>query len=547
MKIVYFFILLLFSYVLPSYSQSELVYDYILKDAEIFDGENFSSFKADIGIIRDEIYEIDDLSNAEAFEVIEAEGLAVAPGFIDAHTHSDFNPLIYPNLPNKVMQGVTTEVTGNCGMSAAPIFHSFENHIHSVWSREGVQIPEKLEWREYGEYREKLEEVGLYHNMVGLIGHGNVRAGVMGMDPKVASTSEILEMKRRVGDAMKQGASGISFGLVYLPGIFANEEEVVQLCREAARHSGVCAFHMRSEGSGLVEAVREVLRVGKKAQARIQISHFKVGGGKKNWHLIEEAFQLIEEARTNGQEVVADAYPYIAGYAELGVVLPDALYTREDRLSLFRNKLKERELLDQLREYYELRKMKWNWIMIAATPYEKYQKFEGKTIKQIARRENREPEQFLIDILGDTNFEVSAFYFSQSPEVVSRVLRKSYVSVGSDSVADGSRRPHPRAFGSFPKILAKYVREEKELRLGEAIHKMTALPAKQFRLKKRGKIQKGFYADLVLFDANKVRDQADYENPTKGNIGIEWVFINGKPVVREGQLVEIKEGRFLTL
>ncbi len=521
-------------------------YDFLIKKALIFDGKSLDGFRGDVAIEKDRIVAIAPYLSAKAKQIIDAKEWVLAPGFIDAHTHSDFNPLLYPDLPNKILQGVTTEVVGNCGMSAAPVLGTHRERIRGVWAREGVGIPEKtISWNSFEEYRAALESKGMSGNFVGLIGHGNLRSAVMGFAPHQASESEILQMKKLLGQAMKQGASGISFGLVYLPGIFANEEELVALCREAARHNGVCAFHMRNEGSKLLEAIQEAIRIGQKAQATIQISHLKAGG-KANWGKIDEAFKLIESARLAGMPVEADAYPYAASFAELGVILPDAIYQREDRVSLFKSLEKREELLETLRKHYEDRNMKWDTIMIAATPHKKYWKYEGKTIRDIARETGKSPEQFLVEILAGTSFEVSAFSFSQSEEVVDRVIEKPYVAVGSDSIADGSRKPHPRAFGSFPKIFKRYEIEKKEIETGEAVRKMTSLVAEHFRLKERGQIKPGFFADLVLFDPKKISDQATYEKPDLPSRGIEWVFVNGRPVVRNGKPTRIKAGRFLS-
>lgn len=525
-------------------AQAAKTYDYVIENALIFDGETLKPSHGDVAVKGDKIAAVGDLGKTEARQVIDGRGLVLSPGFIDVHTHSDFNPLVYPDLANKVMQGVTTEIVGNCGMSAAPILGAHREQIQGVWAREGVDIKDTVGWRTFQEYRGQLEKSGMGTNFVALVGHGNLRAAVMGFAPRTASLGEIQEMRTLLRQAMQQGAAGISYGLVYLPGIFAGEEELVDLCEEAGKNGGLCAFHMRSEGSGVTEAVTEALQIGEKARTGIEISHLKAAG-KKNWDKIQDVFKLIEQARLKGQRITADVYPYTGSFAELGVILPDALYQRGDRLDYFRNPFKHEELLTDLRKYYEEKNMKWDSVMIAATRHRKYWKYEGKTIRDIARQTQKEPEQFLIEILADTQFEVSAYYFSQSEDVVSEVLRQPYAAIGSDSIADGSRKPHPRAFGTFPKILGRYVRERKELSLGEAIWKMTALPAEQFYLRNRGKIKAGYDADLVLFDAGEIEDRATYKNPKEMPRGVKWVFVNGKPAVKKGKSTGLKNGRFL--
>ena len=519
-------------------------YDYLIENAVIFDGVSLKEFRGDVAIQKGRIAAVGNLGASRAKKIIDAQGLALAPGFIDAHTHSDFNPLLYPNLPDKILQGVTTEVTGNCGMSAAPVLGAHRKHIQSVWAREGAAV-EDIPWNTFSEYRRYLEKKGMMTNFAALVGHGNLRSAVMGLAPRPAGAGEIAEMKKMLAQAMREGAKGISFGLVYLPGIFAQEEELVGLCSEAARHSGVCAFHIRSEGSRLVEAIGEAIRIGREAKAAIQISHLKAAG-KNNWEKIDQAFDLIEKARGEGLRIEADAYPYTAGFAELGVILPDALYQREDRVSYFRSPLKREGLLSELRRFYAQKKMNWNNVMIASAAGRDYRSFQGKTIQQLALERNQEPEQILVDLLADTEFEVSAFSFSQSPEVVGRVIAKPYVLIGSDSIADDSPVPHPRAYGSFPKVLKEYVRQEKKIRLNEAVQKMTSRAALHFGLRKRGQIKAGFFADLVLFDAEKIADLATYENPKAFSRGVEWVFINGWPVVEKGKFTGAKRGALIS-
>ncbi|MSR78006.1 MAG: D-aminoacylase [Candidatus Omnitrophica bacterium] len=523
----------------------DYTYDIVIRDAVVFDGKSLTGVREDVAINKDRIVFIGQLPKSKAFKIIRGKGLTLAPGFIDAHTHSDFNPLVYPKLANKIAQGVTTEIIGNCGMSAAPVIGTHRDKIRSVWAREGVQIPATLPWTTFREYRETLQDKGLSTNLAGLVGHGNLRSAVMGYDPRPASPSELEAMKKLLAQAMEDGAYGISFGLVYLPGVYADHEEVIELCHEAARHLGVCSFHMRSEGAKLLESIQEVIDVGAKAKARIQISHLKAGG-KGNWGKIDEAFKLIEDARERGVRVEADVYPYSSGYAELGKILPDELYLRSDRNDYFHSLIRRAELVETMRVYDEKKQFNWDSTMIAATASPHYQRYEGMTLKMAAKKSNLEPVKFLIDILADTQFEVSAFYFSQTDEVVEKVVGKPYVSAGSDSIADGTRRPHPRAFGTFPKIIREYVREKKVITLGEAIRKMTSLPAEHFGLKDRGRIEVGAYADLVLFDAGNLKDESTYEDPTKRCKGIQCVLVNGHPVFENGKLPSKKHGRFLT-
>ncbi|MBN1687730.1 MAG: D-aminoacylase [Candidatus Omnitrophica bacterium] len=528
----------------PVLSAREDTYRYIIRNAYVFDGKSPEGFLGDVAISEDKIAAVGNLKDAKALEEIEGKDLVLAPGFIDVHTHSDFNPLVYPELPNKLMQGVTTEIIGNCGMSAAPVLGPFYQEVKSVWAREGVMIPQPISWRTYGEYRRTIEAAGLLTNFVGFVGHGNLRAAVLGFSAREATQSEIQEMKKLLDEAMKDGAYGISFGLVYIPGVYADGKEVTELCREAAKNAGLCSFHMRSEGNQLIEAIQEVITVAARAQAKVQISHLKASG-KRNWEKIDEAFQLIEDAKRRGIQIASDAYPYHAGSAELGVILPSNLYQRPDRDEYFKNIFNREEILRVLRVYDEKNYFSWDSVVLASARDEAYWPYEGLSLKDIARRTHKEPEKFLMDILIDNDFQVNAFYFSQSKDVVERVLQKPYVMIGSDSIADGSRRPHPRAYGTFPKIFKDYVRSKKLLLMGEAIRKMTSFPAEYFGLSGRGMIREGYYADLVLLNADRIQDKATYERPDQMSEGIEWVFVNGMPVVRKGIATELKKGRFL--
>lgn len=519
-------------------------YDYLIKNASVYDGLSVLEKKSVIAIKGDAITVLGGGEEPAARQVIDAEGLVLAPGFIDAHTHSDFNPLVYPDLPNKVMQGVTTEVTGNCGMSAAPVLNAHEGEVHQVWAREGVAIPEQLAWGTFERYAAAMRRAGLLTNHVSLIGHGNLRGAVMGFEARKPTPGELKAMKKILAQAMEEGAAGLSFGLVYLPGIYADSEEIAALCEEVRKHNGVCAFHIRSEGSQLVESIQEALEAGKSSGARIQISHLKAGG-KKNWHKMEEVFDLIGRYREQGVKVMADVYPYTAGYAELAGALPPFYYEMEKRTAFFKNAGNHAEIETKIRGYYADQPDRWKEIAVGAIPGGKFSDYEGKTIGAIAAKTKRSPERVLIELLAETNFEVSAFYFSQSEDIVDRVVLAPFVSVGSDSIADGSSYPHPRAFGTFPKIVRQYVRDEKSLVLGRAIRKMTSEPARQFGLENRGEIRTGFKADLVIFDPKTIRDRSDYEKPSLESEGIRWVFVNGTPVVREGKFTGRKKGRFL--
>ncbi len=522
----------------------KMTYDYVIKNALVYDGVSVLEKQKDVAIRDDTIAAVGKVDETRANKVIDATGLVLAPGFIDAHTHADFNPLIYPGLSNKVLQGVTTEVTGNCGMSAAPVLDGHAAEVRQVWAREGVTIPEKLTWGTFAEYASALQKAGLVTNHVPLAGHGNLRGAVMGFAARSPSRAEMKAMKKILAKSMEEGAAGLSFGLVYLPGLYADASEIAGLCSVVKKFDGVCAFHIRSEGDRLVESIREALEAGKSTGVKIQISHLKAGG-QKNWPKMDEVFALIEDYRRQGVRIAADVYPYTAGYAELAAALPPQYYEMPGRLAFFKDKTHYEAIETQIREYYSGQPDKWKKVAVGAIPGGKFPDYEGATLQAIAQKTKRTPERVLIELLAQTDFEVSAFYFSQSEAIVEKVLLAPFTSVGSDSIADGSTYPHPRAFGTFPRIFSQYVRKDRKLVPGRAIRKMTSEPARQFGLKDRGEIRPGFKADLVIFDPESIQERSDYAHPRLESQGVRWVFVNGIPVVREGKFTGSKKGRLL--
>ncbi|HTL46518.1 MAG TPA: D-aminoacylase [Verrucomicrobiae bacterium] len=522
----------------------EPAYDFLIQGATVFDGVSSKARQADVAVKGERIAAVGKLAASDARQVIDGRGLFLMPGFIDAHTHSDMNEWVYPGLANKVFQGVTTEIVGNCGMSAAPAEGQQPALMPSIWAREGVKLPGPVEWKEFSDYRAWYEKLGGMTNIASLAGHGNIRASVMGMQARPATPEELEAMKDLLRRAMNDGAIGISYGLIYLPGIYADEKELTELCKVAAEFDGICAFHMRNEGSRLIEAIEETLRIGEAAGAKIQISHLKAAG-KNNWPKIDEALRLIDEARKQGLRVRADAYPYQGSAAELGVVLPDEIFTREDRLQLFMDDTKRPELIKQLKDYYREHPRDWNAVMIASVANEADQQFSGKTLQEVAAKQGLSPEETLVGLLERSAFEISAFSFSQSLDVIDKVLAQPYVAVGSDSIADGSDYPHPRAFGTFSRLLAHEM-QGTEASAAAFIRKNTSESADYFGLKDRGRIQAGGYADLVLADPGKLRDNATYDHPKEFSSGMQWVFVNGVPVIERGELhAGARPGRLL--
>lgn len=519
-------------------------FDLIIRGATVYDGDSLRGMRADIAVEGDRIAAVGELGLADARRVIDGGGLVVTPGFIDAHTHSDFNQIVYRDLANKISQGVTTEITGNCGMSAAPVQGDHGKRMTAAWAREGVDISGQAGWQTFDEYGRTLTSLGMTGNVAPLVGHGNIRSAVMGFDARKATDAELERMKDLVRQSMDEGAFGVSFGLIYLPGIFADADELAAVCGEAGKQGGVCAFHMMNEGSRMLESLDKTLAIGRETNAAIQISHLKLAG-PANWTKAGEAVEKIRAARGEGLEVMADLYPYEASFAELGVILPEDLYESSDRVKQFQDTAKRGDLVTRLKKYYKARNRDWSLIRIATVGHPAFEKFSGKTIEEAAREAGQEPEAFLVDLLGATSFQTSAFSFSQSEKVITRFLKEPFTLIGSDSIADGSSFPHPRAFGTFPRVFRVYVRERQTLPFGEAVRRMTSLPARHFGIRERGEIRPGFFADLVLLRPEAVSDRADYDEPSRLSEGIVWVFVNGQPVWAGSEATGLLPGRFL--
>jgi len=513
--------------------------DLIIRNGMVYDGTGAEAKKADVAILGERIAGIGDFSNVPAGKVIDAQGLIVSPGFIDSHTHSDFNPFLRPESPHKILQGVTTEVIGNCGMSAAPLFGKMKDELSEVWLREGVEIPRNLPaWNSVGEYLDALQKAGLVTNFVFLVGHGNLRWSVMEEASQKASPEELKKMEALLRQAISEGASGLSLGLVYLPGTYAGKDELTGLARVLKENDSLLAVHMRSEGKRLAESIDEALEISEASGARLEISHLKAAGFK-NWGKIDQAFLRIEDAKRSGLEVFADVYPYEAAFAELGVVLPEEIYEAPDRVELLRDPERRAELKKRTQEDLDKNGSIPEQFMIASVNLPGHKAYEGKTLAEIAKMQGKDPLDALFDLLAEEKFLVSAFSFSQDPAVVKRIAQKEYASIGSDNMSDFGPKPHPRTYGTFPRFL-QWARDGKAVSLSEAIRKMTGLPADVFRLRDRGKIREGAYADVVIFDLSKIESPATYEEPKEYARGVEWALVNGTVVVENGKY----NGRF---
>ncbi|MDP8214854.1 MAG: D-aminoacylase [Candidatus Euphemobacter frigidus] len=504
-------------------------YDLLIRGCRVIDGTGKPAFAADVGVRDGRIVAVGDLRRTEASRVIDSPGSVLCPGFIDIHSHSDFAILINPRAESKVRQGVTTEVIGNCGSSAAPLCGE------KLARARGQNKELNIDWRTLGEYRKRVEEQGTAVNLVPLTGQGNIRASVMGYDRRPPTRSEMSRMLALLEQEIEEGSRGISTGLVYPPGVFTGFSELVKLLSRVAASGGIYATHLRNESGRVEEAVEEAIRLSEESGVSLQISHLKAQGSR-NWSRIDGCFQKIEAARERGLNVHCDRYPYIASATDLDILLPDWTWEGGEEEELRR--ISDPSVRRRIRQ--EIIKDDWESVVISRVSTAKNRSLEGKNLEKIAVERGLDPVDCFIDILREERLKVEALFFGMSPQNLDRILRKPYCLIGSDASARAdygplSRgKPHPRTFGTFPRVLGILVRRG-PLSLEEAVHKMTGLPARKLGLPHRGIIREAAAADLVIFNPDRIRDRATYQEPKRYPEGIEYVLVNGEIVVDHGE------------
>jgi N-acyl-D-amino-acid deacylase len=527
--------------------------DLLIKNGLIFDGNLSESLEADVGISDDKIVFINRKSGVKskglgsslkAEKIIDAEGLSVAPGFIDTHAHSDFTVLADPRAEGKICQGITTEINGNCGLSAAPLYgdvlHQREDDLQELGIHE--------RWSTFKEYFYLLKKKGPAINFATLAGHGNIRASVKGYKDQEITKSDLKKMCSLLMKSVKEGAIGLSTGLIYPPGVYSKTEELVEMTR--CCKDLIYTTHMRSEGEKLIESIKETIKIGKETGIKVHISHIKTSG-EENWHKIDDAVSIMEKYRKD-TFLTCDRYPYTASSTDLDAILPSWAFAggKEKELkrlndSKIKIKIKNQILKKKSSNDY------WKNIFISSLNTDKNMWMLGKSLHDISRIRGREPVDIVFDILIEENLRVGAIFSSMNEDNLKRFLSLSYCMIGTDSSVrcfsgpTCKGKPHPRGFGSFPRFLGKYVRDKGLMSMSEGIHKMTMLPSKTFSIHKRGVIKKGAFADLVIFDQEKINDRATFEEPFLKPEGIYYVFVNGLPAVWEGKITGVRAGRIL--
>lgn len=528
-------------------------YDLIIRNGRVVDGSGRPGYRADVGVAGGAIRRIDPrIEPARAKRTIDAQDRVVSPGFIDAHTHDDLYLLRCPACEDKIRQGVTTVVIGNCGQSAAPLPGAQREMIMDFLKILGSARIDRSDWNadSFDGYLCNLEGLKPGINVVPLVGHSTVRMSCMGMAARAPSARELEDLQSHVRRAMQAGAFGLSTGLIYTPGSYAKTEEIIALANALTPFRGIYATHLRSESDRQFEAIAEAIRIGEQAGVHVHISHHKIAG-ERNWGKSSETLRMMAEARSRGIGVTCDQYPYRAGSTYLAAVLPPqalaggpSVFRRQLRDSAFRA-----EIMQSIQEGTDpggnslLRRSGFDRIMISVSRQRDY---VGKTVAQIAEMECRNPYEVIFDLVADEDIGVIAILFAMCEEDIRRIMQDPWTMIGSDGIPGfGVDKVHPRMTGTFPRVLGKYVREEAVLSLEEAVRKMTSLPAETFGLKRKGLLQEGYDADLVVFDPRTVIDRSTYDEPNRCPEGIDCVFVNGHPAIEKGRILGAASGRVL--
>lgn len=513
----------------------------IIRHGRMIDGTGGPIRKADLGIRDGRLVEIGDLAEAQADQVIEARGLAVAPGFIDIHSHSDFTILADPRAEGKIRQGVTTEVIGMCGSSAAPLAGEKLARVRDRYRHRNLEI----DWTGLAGYRQRVAGAGSAVNLIAMTGQGNLRGSVIGYGDGPPSREEMRRMLDLLEEELAAGSRGVSTGLVYPPGAFSDFEELAELLRPVAAVGGIYSTHLRSESDRVEEAVAEALALAAETGVSLQISHLKAQG-RRNWEKLDRCLKMIEDAQSRGLSVHCDRYPYIASATDLDVLLPP--WAIEGGAAEELKRLRDPRLREKLKS--EVARDDWSEVVISRVSGEANRELEGRNLKEAARDRGISPVELFFQVLIEEELSVEALFFGMDPVNLVRILKKPYAMIGSDASARPNHgplaqgRPHPRTFGTFPLVLGDFVRDG-TLTLEEAVFRLTGLVADKLGLTDRGRIRAGAAADLTIFDPKTIRARATYQDPCRYPEGIEWVIVNGQIVVEQGTHTGRLPGIFL--
>jgi N-acyl-D-amino-acid deacylase len=535
----------------PSAHAQTVPYDLVIRNGHIIDGTGSPWYSGDIAIRGGRIAALGKLDGASAKRTIDAHGMVVAPGFIDMLGQSELTMLVDPHLPSKIYQGITTEITGE-GSTIAPITDDLVKSDRVTYEHYGVRPT----WRTLREYFARLRKQGMGINLATYVGATQVRRVVIGDDNRAPTSAELERMKALVRDAMHDGAVGVSTSLQYAPAMYAKTEELIALAAEAGKLGGIYASHIRDEGDGVLPALDEAIQIGREGHLPVEVWHLKAAG-KTNWGRMPEIVERIEQARKSGVDIGADTYAYTASFNTFSAIIPPWAHDGGD--SSLIERLKDPVARARVRKEMESTGGDWNneWqqvtgpgsIIIGAVQNPKLLPIQGKTIAEIAKLWGKDPIDTVFDLLIEDSAFTSVAMFTMSEPDVALALRQPWVSICNDSQGTGpdgllgKEHPHPRAYGTFPHVLRKYVREDKTLTLEDAIRKFSALSAQKMRLADRGVLKQGMWADIVVFDPETIRDVATFDNPNQLSDGMRFVLVNGVPVIDEGKMTNALPGK----
>ena len=532
---------------------AEQPFDLVITNGHIIDGTGSPWYSGDIGIREGHIAAIGNLGEAPRKRTIDARGQVVAPGFIDMLGQSETTILVDPRVPSKIYQGITTEVTGEGG-SAAPLNDTIIQNDRPGYAHYNVTP----DWRTLGQYFARLEKQGIGINLASYVGATQVRRMVLGDADVQPNAAQLEQMKSLVRDAMHDGAVGVSTSLEYAPAPYAKTDELIALAAEAAKFGGIYATHMRSESDAVLESIDEALQIGREAHIPVEIWHLKVAG-KANWGRMPEVVAHINQARAAGTDVTADSYAYTAWFNSMSAFIPPWAHDGGDAKLIER--LKDPTTRARIRKDMETASRDWDneWqeisspqdVMIAVVQNPALKPIQGKRLSAVAAERKKDPVDTLFDILVQDNAYTYCAVFGMSEPDVVLAIQQPWVSIDNDSSGTspegilGEEHPHPRAYGTFPRILRKYVREEKKLSLEDAIRKFSALPAQRMRFTDRGLLKQGMWADVVIFDPTTIRDVATFDMPNQLSQGMDFVLVNGVPVIESAKMTGARPGRVL--
>lgn len=529
-------------------------FEVIIRGGTVYDGSGKPGVVTDVGINADTIAAIGDLSNAIAETEIDVKGLAVAPGFINMLSWATESLIIDGNSQADIRQGVTLEVFGE-GMSMGPMNEAMKAELAEEMRR-NPDWKYEVDWTTLGEYLESLERRGVAPNVASFIGATSVRIHELGKANRLPTTAEMERMKALVKQAMEEGAMGVGSSLIYAPANYSSTEELIELCKVAGDYGGMYITHMRSEGNNIFGAVNETIRIAREAKLPAEIYHLKMAG-KDNWWKLDSVLNLIEAANKEGLKITADMYTYPAGATGLDASMPPWVQEggMKEWIKRLQNPAIRKKALDEMRKPSD----KWeNLLLMAGSPdrvlllgfaNDSLKQFTGKTLAEVAKVYGKSPEETAMDLVVADSTRISTAYFMMSEENIKRQIALPYLSFGSDAESPATEgiflksSTHPRAYGNFARLLGKYVREEKVITLEEAIRKLTSLPASNLNIQKRGLLAPGYYADVAIFDPQKIQDHATFEKPHQYSTGMVHVLVNGTAVLKEGEHTGARPGR----